>query len=261
MIGSRRLTILGAFRGTALGSGTDDEGPSGQIPTDGTSGKGVPLTLGEWALATGKVPSHTWGMQDASGNPAATVGSALPKTGASVLYQQAVAGWSRLAIRLPETSGHRLAFSTAAGPRPDLGSVAWFGYIDVISNSSTLPIITVSNNATQMHSQVTTTPVSSLRVAANTANGTGNPLTPGVMPMLAVYNKTAATAKLYTSQEIVTGTYNSGVGDGTVKGYGAAGAPASFNILLGAAWEGVQAEFSDSDARSMFQALGWTVPW
>lgn len=231
------------------------------VPVDGTSGKGVPLTLADYALVTSKVPSHTWGMQDASGNPVATVGTNLTATGASIAYQQSVAGWTRVAIQIPEISGRRLAFTTGGPMNPASGSVAWFAYIDVVSNSSTQPVITLSNNATPMHCQVTTTPVSSLRVAANTANGTGNPITAGVIPWLIVYNKTASTAKLYTSQEIITGTYNSGVGDGTVKGFGGSGTSCVMNILLGAGFEGANAEFSDANARSFLQALGWTIPW
>lgn len=251
------------FRGVRVGPRTGAYGAAAPatIPTDATSGKGVPLTLADYALATSKVPSHTWGMQDAAGNPAATVGTALTATGASILYQQAVAGWSRKAIQIPELSGRRLAFTTGALMNPASGSVAWFAYIDVVSNTSTLPVVTLSNNATPMHCSVTIAPIATLRVATNTSNGVANPVTAGVIPWLLVYNKTAGTAKLYTSQEIITGVYNAGVGDGTVKGLGAAGSPATFNVLLAAGFDGANAEFDDAKARSFLQALGWTIPW
>ncbi len=262
--GAASLSASASVTADATGAiqATDSETTQVGAPLDATSGKGVPLTLADYALVTSKVPTHTWAMQDASGNPAATVGTGLTKTGVSVTYQQAVTGWARKAIRIPEISSSRLCFTTAGPMNPASGSVAWFGYIDITATpAGTSPVITGSNNATLLQAQCTTGPLSSLRCAANSNQGTGNPVTAGVIPFLLVYNKTASTVKLYTSQDLITGTYNSGVGDGTVKGFGSAGTPTGFDVLLGAGFEGAEAEFSDAQARAFLTAIVWTIPW
>lgn len=263
MIGPRVGLRVGGRRGPAVGLGIDELGTSVDpfaAFRDASSAKACPTSLAQWALMTSKVPSHTWGFQDAAGNIAATVGTALTVANAPT-YQATVTGWTRKALRFNTTVNQRAAFAAAAGPNPATGSVAWFGLIDPTATPATTGILMFATDGTPiLNTRINSTPRIGVNCNGVIATGSNDPVTGGVRPVLLVYNKTATTVKAYTDQEIVAGTYNAGVVDGN-KGYGAVGTPCAMDVLLGAAFQGADAEFTDSDARNLFRNIGYSIGW
>lgn len=247
--------------------GSDADGPDPRTAfLDAASNKACPLTQANWtalfsyAGVSARTVAHSWGFQDASGAVTATVGANLTVTNAPT-YQASVTGWTRKALRFAATTNQRAAFVAGTGPNPASGSVAWFGLIDPTATPATTGILMFATDGSPiLNTRINNTPRIGVNCNGVIATGSSDPVTGGVRPVLLVYNKTAATVKVYTDQEIVTGTYNAGVVDGN-KGYGAVGTPCAADVLLGAAFAGANAEFSDADVRATFRAMNFSVAW
>src|SRR3990172_1294270 len=108
---------------------------------DATSGKGTPANATEWSNlfdAAGLVgaPSHTHSCQQSatplSDGTGAMHLAAVGITG-TLAYQQAVTGWSRLAVA---TTGdnHGWDIAGGTGPNPAVESVAMFVYAEIVSS-------------------------------------------------------------------------------------------------------------------------------
>lgn len=239
-------------------------------PKDATSGIFCPLTQGGWtavftkAGVTVKTVSHSWGFQDASGNPAATVGTALTQAGTAPTYQQAISGWTRKSINSGDNSTTSLQHGSGAGTNPSTTSSLWIGYIDILASvAAARNVMSLGGAAasSEMAGRSNATPVTQIKVMAPTAVGTSNPSTGGVRPWVLKYNRTGSEAVLATDQEKIAGTYNSGVTDG-VKGFGAGITNAAgIAVALGANFAGAHAEWTDAEIKSVLQTLGWTIPW
>lgn len=237
--------------------------------SDATSGKGVPLTQAEWdavfsgAGVASKTVAHSWGFQDASGNAVAEVGTDLTAAG-TLEYEQTVTGWSRKAIRFTNASTDALSHAGGVGVNPNTTSCLWIGYIDVLASISAARSVIVGGGAaaaSELVARHNVTPVTQIKVMAGTAVGTSNPSTNSVRPWVLKYDRTGTAAVVYTDQEKVVGTYNSGVTDG-VKGFGASVATsAGMDVLWGACFAGSDAEWSDDNVKAVLQSLGWTIPW
>lgn len=243
--------------------------PPPAFPTDATSGFGVPLTQADWdavfsaAGIASKTLSHSWGLQDASGNPAAEVGAALTATG-SIDYQQAVSGWTRTATRITEVSGERLTIAAGVAPNPASVSALWFAYVDFPGNpgANGRQYVIVSSDVTGCSLAGTTTPRLRVQCAGVNTAGANDHVTGGVRPVVFKYDRTAGAVVAYTDQEKIAGTYSASVVDGE-KGFGgqAGTAAAAADFLLGAAFAGSNAEWSDADVKAVLQALGHAIPW
>jgi hypothetical protein len=88
------------------------------VSRDATSLRYVPANGSEWAeLLSGTGipnPAHLYLFQEASGNPADSIdGKALTASG-TLAYQQAVAGWSRLAIKTTRNAAGKMVNNTFA---------------------------------------------------------------------------------------------------------------------------------------------------
>lgn len=240
------------------------------IPTDATSGKGVPLTQEEWDLVfaaagiTSRTLSHSWDLgAPASGNITATVGLDLTAVG-TIEYQQDVTGWTHKALQFTETNMERVHLDAGDAPDPSAVSSLWFAYIDFTANpgGNGRKYINISTNATQAHLAGTTTPRIRVECAGVNSVGTADQVTGGVRPVFFLFDRTNEAVKAYTDQEIITGTYSASVGDGE-KGFGGTttAAPPAFQILIGAAWAGANAEWSDADVHAVMVALGFDPDW
>ena len=83
-----------------------------------------------------------------------------------------------------------------------------------------------------------------------------------VRPYILALNTAAMTCKMYTPVDIVSAGFYNGPPTGiTTQLGGTSFSTPTAGILYAAEFAGAAAEFSDSNVRSLFQALGWTVYW
>lgn len=254
--GIRRGPVHGVSRGLA------------SVPTDASSGKGVPLTQANWnnvftnAGVGAKTVAHTWGFQDASGNIVATVGTDLTATG--LAYNTAVSGWTRTAASFTDNTTDAATHAGGVGVNPASVSCLWLGYVDVSSDPGVVRQIIPGGGsaaASEVVFRRTAARVNAVKCMGVTTAGTSDVEDGGVRPLVLRYNRTATTVHVATNQELVAGTYNTGVTDG-VKGFGAGvTVTIGMEVLLGAVFSGVNAEWTDAELRAVLTALGWTIPW
>ena len=273
MLGSRVGAKFGALFGSRVGSSSDDEGASFTI--DSAAGRAAPANAAEWTafmtaagLATGN-PSSVWNCQDASGNLLDSIGSVpLTPTGA-VTYQNAVAGWARSAVNIPQTSGARCVAAAGVGPNPTTTSVLLLGYMDVTAqaaaNRGLMSVAgALADTLTSAEAWlIATTHVAQAECVSVVTAGTADPFTGGVRPFVLKYNRTGSAFVYYDDLQKITGTFAAGVTDGN-KGFGAtANAQISLglSLLYGALFSGAPAELSDAQVKTVLTTAGWTIPW
>jgi hypothetical protein len=256
--------------------------PAGDgMPRDPLSGYAVPLTQADWdrvfaaAGVTPKTINQSWGLQDLSGNPVATIGSALTaSTGTDTLsYRQPVTGWERAAVGFSPDAGQAYLFqpkTIAVGPDPTVESALMFSYASVEIPASTRRIMVIaggSNNAMLLGM----TRLGYLRLVCDvdadddaiigTAAAYG-----AVRPLFLQYDRTNGVARAYSDQEIIASPYRSGV-DNSTRGFGTsnnAGSSGIQSTLLAAQFRGAHAEWTEAEMRAVMNVLlpvGRTVPW
>lgn len=267
MLGLRSGLAAGARAGLAVGVSADPLRPdaSSAADRDATSNIYVPSTAGQFTALGITAPSHLWLCQEAAGNLADSIGGMTLTASGSPTYQQAVSGWSRKGVGFTVTLNQR--FSAAAGVGPDPGSVStlWLAYVAVIgAQGGNRDIFGPNNTAggTAAKVQTTTTPRVRGSFAGTVASGTSDPTATGLQPMVIKVDRTNSTAVVYTGQEKITGTYSAIISESTAKGFGSSGST-SFGGLIAysALWSGAAAEVSDAQAKTLLQALGWSIPW
>lgn len=233
--------------------------------TDATSGKYVPSSAAQFAALGLSAPVSIHLCQEAAGNLADSVGSLTLTANGSPTYQQPVSGWTRVAVGFTQAANQRFGAAAGVGPNPGTTSTLWLVYAAVVgaqggNRDMFGPNITGSNFAKV---QVTTTPrLRTNIVTGGITTGSSDPTATGLQPMLFKVDRTGGAAVLYTGQEKITGVYNAAIAESTVKGFGSSGGT-SFGGLIAysAVWSGASAEVSDAQAKSLLQALGWTIPW
>lgn len=256
--------VISATVGAASGNTT----VTLEVRRDATSLKRLPQNAFQWGMLGLPAPSYQHECQEASGNLADSVGSLSLVVGGSPApaYSQAVAGWSRLAVRLSQTN-MRFHAATGTGPIPSLAAPGGSCAILVLARFWSQPATTgrvvclLGNSLTTGMRMLygSTSGLVSVDCCGVITNGAinhvGGGAGPGpVYPMLLQYDKTGARARVLTSLETITGTYNAGVTDGP-KGLGTnGGAAAPVDILFDAMWTGAAAE---SLGASLITALGY----
>lgn len=249
--------------------------PAVAVPRDATSGKGVPLTQAEWNAVFGaagianKTVNQSWGLQDSTGNPAATIGTALTAApnGTSWAYQQTITGWTRKAMVNDVSVARAIGLAAGTGPNAGTQSVLWFCYCDITNaTGATRPVMAGGNAATNRVKLniVVTTGVMQVDCCAVTASGSSDHASGGVRPFVLKYDRTNSVVTVYSDLEKVAGTYNAAVTDTGGKGYPANATIGSVrgSYLIGAAFAGANAEWTDAEVKAVLTAgLGWTVGW
>jgi len=260
----------GGFRiGLRIGPGDVEADPMVDVSQDATSEKYCPADADEWTTTldvagiTSGNPSNLWLLQEASGNPVDTIGGATLTANATPLYDQAVAGWTRKAVGMNDGSSSN--FSTAAVVNLSTTSYLLLAYVKLTATpaatrelmgigATTGPRSVTGSNAPVYGAQI----ISGAGVA-----GAANPST-DVRPVIVAVNRTDSTFKVYTDQEIITGSWvNPGAGSALVI-FGNAGAghlspPA--RVLYAAGFSGAASLLSDAQVRTLLQTLGWSVAW
>ena len=245
------------------------------VPRDPVSGYAVPVTQAEWnavftaAGVTPKTVSQSWPLQDASGDPQATIGSPLTaSTAAAALdYQQVVAGWQRRSINFTDGGAEFMFQVKAVGPDPTLESVLSFAYAGVPTNpAGTRRLLTITGSAGSEVLLGMTNAGQFRIVCAGVATVGSSTATGIVRPVMLQYNRTGSAFRAYSDQEIISGAFSTAITSST-KGLGTAngsGTTAGQQSLLAATFRGADAEWTEAEMRAVYNVLlpiGTTVPW
>lgn len=243
----------------------------GSIPgvsRDATSLKYVPANAAEWtalmaaaSLATGN-PSDTWNLQEAAAPMIDTIGANnMTMSGAGLLFQQPVAGWSRLAIATPDGQpNHNAQTLTAVDISTTSALALVYVRMPVAAPAATRRLVRL--NSTGVRTDINTTPVLQCLtqgVGGTTVNGVSNP-TSAVRPLVVQIDRTGGRTRVFTDQEKIVGTVGTYVTP--VFNLGSSGGnSADASYLYCALFTGAAAELSEAQVKTLLQTLDWTIPW
>jgi hypothetical protein len=160
-------------------------------------------------------------MQEASGNPADSIGSFTLTAASTPTYQQAVAGWTRVGILFDNVSAD--ALTTASASLPNLTSASQM-VLAIVRMPTAAPaaaraVVSIGGSGTRFVAQVNATPRLEARHSANVATGTANAADSAVHPIVLRHNDTASEADLCTDAEKLSPTWSASVaGQGVLFG-------------------------------------------
>lgn len=241
------------------------------VDRDATSGKRYPSSLTQWqdfnaynvAIGTANfpnvVPASLWLMQEASGNLADSIGSVtMTQTGAGHQYQQAVTGHTRKAVATVDgTVGQKwLNNTTATNPNTHDTLV-----LMVLGTPVASPVAQRDIMAKAAADDLRINTNGKLRAVFGAAADLVNDCRNRVMPVMVKVDNTNTASQIYTDQEKFTGTY-AAPASAALLAFGAQTANAATMLYTYAAeFDDANARVSDAGAKSLLQALGWTIPW
>lgn len=256
---------------TASFNGVDGTTTLCVAPRDATSNIFCPLTQNGWnavfakAGVSSKTLGFSWGLQDASGSPAATVGSTALTAYGTPAYQTAVTGWDRDGITLDTSVAKGIGLATATGPNAGTSSVLWMGYMRLTGAAGATRTFLAAGNAGTNNCRLQILQTSGLlrvQCASVNADSPTNHADGVVRCYVLKYDRTGSTVLGYSNLERVPGTYSAAVTDNT-KGCPSSttlpGVPGDYMYLV--AFSGAHAEWTEADVKAVMQALGWTVSW
>lgn len=225
-----------------------------------------PANATEWTafmaaagLATGN-PVTTHNCQEAAGTLTDAFGLAnLTVGGTGHLYQQSVAGFTRLAVTtIDATVGQKWINSTTA-PDPNAVSTLWLAAIrfPAVAPAAARDLMA---NAAALDCRISATGKLTVVNGASTA-GTANPL--GGVHLVAVqHNITASTFIGFSDQEKITGTFAANAANPMFVLGGQTTSAGDVGYLWEAEFSGAAAELSSAQMKTLFQTLtGIAIPW
>lgn len=247
---------LGAVSGNeTLTLDTARDGPSSAIR--------VPSNAFQWSML-GYTPTHLFLCQEASGNLADTIGALTLTANATPLYQQTVTNWTRKFVGFSQAAAQRFSAAAGVGPNPATTDVFWLAYYvsdaapggvrGLLNAGANLGVglVNGSNNVRLSIAGVT--------ADDSTTNPVGDDL---VHPLGLLQDATNSRTGLFLDEAKTLGTHAAAT-DGT-KGLGAgvfsASAPANSGAVYLVIFTGANARLSDAQIKTLYQTLGWTVPW
>ncbi len=225
---------------------------------DGPSSVYRPTTDRQWESLGIRSPRYYYLLEDTSGNPIERRGPIPLTAGGTRLYRQTVTGWKSPFAGW--TFGSTNSFRHASGVGVDVGttSFAMLFYAALEANTGGVRVFAQMGSTALLR----TTSAGLINITVNgvaTALGVQNhsSLTT-VRPYLWVFNRTAASAVLYTDLEQITAVYDAALADG-FKGLGNQGGNADelYSNLI-AMWSGADAE---AQGKSTLTALGHSLPF
>ena len=237
------------------------------IPVDDTSGKGVPVNAFQWSLV-GLTINHLYLCQEASPNNLADSGPggiALTANG-NPLYQQTVAGWTRLAVGFNQTAAQRFAMNSGVGPNCATTASFWLIYAQLpTAGSGTRGVLNAGSNVGI--GLVNTNPwnLRYLVGAGQVDDSTTGPVQDDLVhPISQLHDPTTATGAtrdvMYTDEAKTIATPAAGT-EGT-KGIGGGAfstSPPDARVLLAVLATGTNVPPSDAAVKLIFNRLKWNV--
>lgn len=262
---------VGFGPGFPRGFGRLPSGGSGPgYSIDGTSGKAVPNTLGEWQTfltafqaATGNViaaPTSLRRWNETSGNLLDHIGSKpLTPNGASIGYNTAIAGWSRPGIAFTGVTAQRFADAAYAdSTTTPLRTLSYVGYTGAPAASAQMQTYGSSDDAS-VTSGSGSQQTFRYRETANIVQ-MSNTYGGGLFPLTFFRDPVNNVARVFSDSERLAPTW--GVSVGSTFSYGAqAGASAAVIYGYSAEWSGAGAVITEAAWKAMLQFAGFTITW
>lgn len=240
------------------------------VAKDATSGIRVPNSSTQWSdfnayhVANGTSnfpnvsPASLWLLQEASGNPADSIGS-VTLTSTFTSYQQAVTGWTRLAI-VGSDGGASALLNITTAPNPGTTSVMMMAIVSIPATPGAQRGIMAQGSTTITAVRHNTT--AKLRYVAGAQSDLTNSSSSSVRPVLLKIDLTGAATLVYTDQEKKTGTHQTPSGSKTSFGNPGSGVLSSAaGFLYACQFTGSSAELSDAQVKALLVALGHSIPW
>lgn len=232
------------------------------VTRDATSNIYTPVSSSEWATfraafsLTAPAPDSLWLLQEASGNPADSIGSFTLTAAGTVTYRQALAGYTRLGVGL--TDGVNSQFGTASGSLPAGGTGSQT--VLMIANIPSAPAANRSLYEGQTTSliRINSTPRVVAVAGGGTSLGGSNP-TGTTRPFVYKCDVTGTAETVYTNQEKLSPVYAALSGRNLRIG-SSTSAPGAV-VGYACAWYSANAEISDANMKALLQAMGFTIPW
>jgi len=235
------------------------------VTRDGTSGIYCPANAAEWTalmaaagLATGN-PGSTWNMQEASGNLADSIGTVtLTMTGTGHLYRQAATGWSRFCLKCVDGTANQKWVNTTTANNPNTTDVFLLGYLD-IPVGSPASVRDVMTKSAQADCRFNTT--GKLRAVFGASADLATDPRGRRMPVGIQVNNTGSVSAIFTDQDAFIGTYTLPASSVMTAFGGQTTNAGNIGYLYGAEFGGAAARFTTGQVRTLYQTLGWTIPW
>lgn len=274
----------GPVGGVCVGVTADDAqsqglNPMAGVTVDAASGKYLPASAAEWTktmsvagLATGN-PSALWLLQEASGNPADSIGAfPLTASGTGLGYDQAVSGWATKA--LTTTDGSTGKFLTAAAGLPDISAASCLvlAYVNLPASASATERSIVTLGPTfQLQAGLDTFPSSNpTKIGLSLQGGSQGggtttaaaTATTGVHPVVLQWSHATLSAFVSSDKDKITGMFSV---TGKTICFGGDNGQFYFGGTVGymyaAAFFSAAAELTSAQIKTLLTTLGWSVGW
>ena len=228
------------------------------VPTDGPDSVFVPQSAADFTSLGIVAANSLWQMQESAVPLADSIGAITwSQDNGTPEYQQSVSGWDRLFIKISETSFERVNYTSGDYQYGSGTSAAFLTYFHGLEAVNT-------NRGFMLHSgntnkaRITNAGVVSWLVQSVATVGSYNYEDGAAHPFLFVYNATDSTVKLFSDQEVLTGTFNATITAGQ-RGIGDVSGTAAVSFSCwSAAWFGANAETID---QTTLTKLGWALAY
>lgn len=235
------------------------------VTKDATSNVYVPANATEWmtALTAAGIssggPSALYLLQEASGNPADSIGAfPLTAAGTGLGYQAAVSGWSRKGVSF--TDGGTGILSSGSTSLPDVSTTSHLllAYVSMPAAAPAAQRNLTKVGSTGAQTRINTTP-RLVEVAGSTVTGNATP-TGAVRPIVVKIDRSASAAVAYSDQEKLSASLTGLTGKGLALG-NAGFSSAAMTVIYGASFHAAAAELTDSNIKTLLQTLNWSIAW
>lgn len=254
-------TRVGQKIGTRIGVISDD--PFAGVTRDSGNLNYFPANAAEAAIFLAAVgvtsggPSSIWNLQEASGNPADSIGTITLTANNITLYQQAISGVSRLCIRgVDGTANSNLRNATTAA-NPSTTSCLLIAFVDVAA----APAVQRDMLALATNSDLRYNTNGKLRLVAGASADLVNVIGAGAKWLALRSNLTATTVTVFTPQEKFAGTWVLPTNAAHVAFGGDNTAISASGYAYAMEFTGPAAEKTDAEMKAIFQGLGSAAPW
>lgn len=239
--------------------------PMAGVTRDATSLIYCPSTAAEWntTLAVAGIgsggPTSLYLCQEASGNLADSIGTnTLTLAGAGHLFQQPVAGWSRLAATTTDGAVGQKWLNSTTSPDAPTTSVLIYAILRLpaVAPAAARDLIMVSSNA-DLRFNTTNKLRAGFGASAdlvNSSNGT-------IQPIVIKIDNAGTVEAVYTQQEKFIGTYAVPATAHFLSLGGQSTTAGDVGYMYVTEFAGAAAVLSDAQVKTLLQTVGYTVPW
>jgi hypothetical protein len=262
--GLRSGLSSGFGSGQPLGAGD----PMAGVTRDSASGKYFPATAGEWNTVFSVAgvgvtfAGNIWLCQEASGNLADVLGAVALSAVGSPSYQQAVSGYTRLAVRNTTDNSTNRFTGTGSDIATNSNLHFWVMDMPTANPAAVRNVLDIGTSATRAALEIQATGVMRGRSVGNTANGAADAKS-AVRPVMLQVDRTNSLVRALSDQDKMSPTFDGTMAGTAINIWSLAtvfNSPVS-GLLYGCRLTGAAAEMTDAQKKTVLQTLGWSIAW